>query len=62
MMAAGLSYAAFSTVAFTLSIADELDRAVSLATLRPRAQATVVYDRHENPAFSFYTNSGSTYR
>ena len=55
MMAAGLSYAAFRTIAFTVSIADELDRAVTLAQLRPRAQATVVYDRHENPAFSFYT-------
>src|SRR5688500_3785524 len=55
LMAAGLSYAAFRTVSFTISIADELERAVTLAQLRSRAQATVVYDRHENPAFSFYT-------
>src|SRR5688500_20376903 len=55
LMAAGLSYAAFRTVSFTISIADELERAVTLAQLRSRAQATVVYDRHENPAFSVYT-------
>jgi membrane peptidoglycan carboxypeptidase len=55
LMAAAVSYAAVRTVAFTVSIADELERAVTLAQLRPRAQATIVYDRHENPAFSFYT-------
>jgi penicillin-binding protein 1A len=54
-MAAGLAWAAFRTVAFSVSIADELERAVTLAQLRPRAQATIVYDRQGNPAFSFYT-------
>ena len=54
-MAAGLAYAVVRTVSFSVSIADELERAVTLAQLRPRAQATIVYDRHDNPAFSFYT-------
>ena len=36
------------------SIVDELDRAQSLADLAPRPQATIVYDRHDRPAFTFF--------
>ena len=36
------------------SIVDELDRAKTLADLAPRPQATIVYDRHDRPAFTFF--------
>src|SRR6478752_867992 len=36
------------------SIVDELDRAQSLADLAPRPQATIVYDRYDRPAFTFF--------
>jgi penicillin-binding protein 1A len=55
VMSAGLWFTAYRTLAFTLSIAAELDHAVTLARLRPRAQATVVYDRYGDPAFWFFT-------
>jgi penicillin-binding protein 1A len=35
-------------------IVAELDRAEGLASLQPRPQATIVYDRHGRPAFSFF--------
>ena len=54
-MTAGLWYTVYRATIFTLSIAAELDHAVSLATLRPRAQSTVVYDRYGDPAFWFFT-------
>jgi penicillin-binding protein 1A len=36
------------------SIVDELDRAKVLATLAPRPQATIVYDRYDRAAFTFF--------
>src|SRR3954463_9696681 len=36
------------------SIVDELDRAKGLADLAPRPQATIVYDRYDRPAFTFF--------
>jgi 1A family penicillin-binding protein len=47
-------YAAYRTVRFTRSVGWELDRSSELANLRPRAQSTVVLDRHGRPAFTFY--------
>jgi len=35
-------------------LAGELDRATERARLEPHAQASVVFDRHEHPVFSFY--------
>jgi 1A family penicillin-binding protein len=36
------------------SMVDELDRAKGLADLAPRPQATIVYDRYDRPAFTFF--------
>ncbi len=36
-------------------LADELDQAEELAALQPRPQATIVFDRHGQPAFSYFT-------
>jgi penicillin-binding protein 1A len=36
------------------SVVEELDRAGALAAFEPRAQATIVFDRHGRPAFSFF--------
>jgi 1A family penicillin-binding protein len=36
------------------SIVDELDRAKVLANLSPRPEATIVYDRYDRPAFTFF--------
>lgn len=41
-------------VILTRSIAAELDRASALAQIAPRPQATIVYDRAGQPAFSFF--------
>jgi 1A family penicillin-binding protein len=35
-------------------LAGEIDRATEIARLSPHAQATVVFDRHNQPVFSFY--------
>ena len=40
-------------VVFTTSIAAELDRASALSSIAPRPQATIVFDRHGKPAFSY---------
>ena len=48
-------YATARVVAATRSLAAELDRARGLAELAPRPQATIVYDRAGNPAFSFFS-------
>jgi len=46
-------YTAYRTVRFTISIAGELDRASELTSIAPRAQTTIVMDRHGTPAFAF---------
>jgi penicillin-binding protein 1A len=47
-------YAAYRTVALTASVAHELTRTTELARIAPRAQSTIVLDRHGQPAFTFY--------
>lgn len=47
-------YAAVNAALLTHSIVDELDRAKVLANLAPRPQATIVYDRYDRPAFTFF--------
>jgi penicillin-binding protein 1A len=41
-------------VVFTWAAASELEHASALAELRPRAQSTIVFDRHGRPAFTFF--------
>jgi 1A family penicillin-binding protein len=47
-------YATAQVAASSRAIAHELDEARSLAAIAPRAQATLVFDRAGQPAFSFY--------
>ncbi|HJR61159.1 MAG TPA: PBP1A family penicillin-binding protein [Vicinamibacterales bacterium] len=54
LLAAVVFGAAWRVAAFTWNVAAELDDAVRLAELRPRPQATIVFDRHGRPAFSFF--------
>ena len=53
MTAAGWTVA-WRAVNFTASIATELDRASALTDIAPRPQATLVFDRHGKPAFSYF--------
>jgi penicillin-binding protein 1A len=46
--------AAWRAILFTTSIAGELDRASALSSIAPRPQATIVFDRHGKPAFSYF--------
>jgi hypothetical protein len=46
--------AAWRAVVFTTSIAGELDHASALSSIAPRPQATIVFDRHGKPAFSYF--------
>jgi len=46
--------AAFRAVLFAHSIAGQLEGARALADLAPRPQATIVYDRSGQPAFTFF--------
>ena len=46
--------AAWRVFAFTTSIAGELDRASRLTDIAPRPQATLVFDRQQRPAFTFF--------
>ncbi len=46
--------AAWQTVTFSAAIGRELDRARGLTTIAPRPQATLVFDRHGKPAFSYF--------
>ena len=62
VLAVGFWYTAYRATVFTVSIAPELNHAVTLATLRPRAQSTVVYDRYGDPAFWFLPSSAPTSR
>jgi 1A family penicillin-binding protein len=54
VMAAATWYAAFRAVTLAHYVHDELDRAKSLTELAARPQATIVYDRDGNPAFTFF--------
>lgn len=47
-------YGAWRVAAFTWRVASELDTAATLAQLAPRAQTTIVFDRHGNPVFRFF--------
>jgi len=47
-------YAAYRTARFVLTFAGEFDRATELAHIVPRGQSTIVMDRHQRPAFTFY--------
>ncbi len=46
--------AAVKGVLLAHAIVGELDRAKQLASLAPRPQATIVYDRYDRPAFTFF--------
>ena len=46
--------AAWRAILFTTSIAGELDRASALSSIAPRPQATIVFDRHGKPSFSYF--------
>ena len=46
--------AAWRAIVFTSSIAGELERASALSSIAPRPQATIVFDRHGKPAFSYF--------
>ena len=46
--------AAIKGVLLAESIVAELDRAKVLSNLAPRPQATIVYDRYDRPAFTFF--------
>jgi len=48
-------YLAYRTLRFTVLVASEFDHASELTNLMPRAQSTLVTDRHGKPAFTFYT-------
>jgi 1A family penicillin-binding protein len=54
VVAAALWAGAWRAAAFTFSISRELERAGGLTTIAPRPQATVVFDRHGRPAFTFF--------
>ncbi|MDQ3417796.1 MAG: PBP1A family penicillin-binding protein [Acidobacteriota bacterium] len=45
---------AYRLTAFTWVVAAELEGATALAELTPRPQTTIVYDRHGQPAFTFF--------
>jgi penicillin-binding protein 1A len=47
-------YAVAMAIVRASSIAGELDKARALAELSPRPQATVVFDRFDRPAFTFF--------
>ena len=50
----GTWYGAFRAAALAHYVDSELNRAGTLTELVPRSQATIVYDRHGNPAFTFF--------
>ena len=54
VLSAGLWTAAWRAFGFTQSISGELDRAGRLTSIAPRPQATLVFDRHGRPAFTFF--------
>jgi 1A family penicillin-binding protein len=54
LLAVVLFAAAGRIAVFTWNVAAELEQATRLAELGPRPQATVVFDRHGQPAFSFF--------
>jgi 1A family penicillin-binding protein len=54
MLAVAGWVAAWWTVTFSAAIGTQLDRARGLTTIAPRPQATLVFDRHGKPAFSYF--------
>ena len=54
MVALAAWYGAWRAMLATIALSRELDRAAVLADLTPLPQATIVYDRHGAPAFSFF--------
>jgi 1A family penicillin-binding protein len=54
LMALAGGYVTAGAVATTRAVAKELDEARSLAAITPRAQATLVFDRRGDMAFSFF--------
>jgi 1A family penicillin-binding protein len=46
---------AYRVARFTWDVAGELEQASAVAELTPPAQATIVFDRHGRPAFSFFS-------
>ena len=54
VVAAAAWNTAWRVFTFTTSIAGELDRAGRLTNIAPRPQATLVFDRHQRPAFTFF--------
>ena len=53
-LAVGLFTAAWQCVRLSAAVAAELAEATQLAHLGPRAQTTIVLDRHGRPAFSYF--------
>jgi 1A family penicillin-binding protein len=54
LASAGAWFGALKAATALRGVVDELDRAEELAALQPRAQATIVFDRHGQPAFSYF--------
>jgi penicillin-binding protein 1A len=54
MLAAALWMVACRAAVLASSIAGEVDRASTLADIAARPQATIVFDRHGRPAFTFF--------
>jgi 1A family penicillin-binding protein len=60
VMAMATAYGAYRAAAATVSLAAELEGATERAELGPKPQATLVFDRAERPAFSFYVEQRIT--
>ncbi len=54
VVSAGAWLGVIRAVAALHALVAEVDRAAAVAELQPRPQATLVYDRHGHPAFSFF--------
>jgi 1A family penicillin-binding protein len=54
VIASGAWFGGIRAATILHGVVAELDRAEGLAALHPRAQATIVFDRHGRPAFSFF--------
>src|SRR5919107_902710 len=54
LISAGLWAGAAAALHAAWSVAGELAHATSLAAIGSHPQATVVYDRHQRPAFTFF--------
>jgi penicillin-binding protein 1A len=54
LLSAGAWFGAIRAANAMYTVVAELDRADNLAAFAPRPQATIVFDRHGKPAFSFF--------